>query len=563
MKHFFAIKSNTKRRTPIACFILSTLIFFSMLFDPVEGQQIQQRNTADSNTDQSSARSRELADQLRRSRSGQRSQRRSQEGREGLLTMNLTGLETFGDALGSTLDTSGNSYTKTESIVLGSGMFLNSQISNGGGMFRANIASTAGAPSFSLALSQSTPFQTGTNQLAITQVSGMLTGDVVSYLGQKGGGTGGTFDISASQELIDYAATYGIDSSELHLNPNQSYVRFNNPASGNYQHAADFQDGQIAYDYYARYEIPIQPGGGGIYGLGRQKITENMTPIPTDRFIFDYSYFHGVPLSYGKMGVNRLTPGFEKTFLNKRFSLEMRLPFATTIDNDLHTDNSTELNVLQLGDMTMILKYLLLRRERFAMTVGLAWSVPLADDMRLFDTVSGNELIRWENETCHIMPYVGMLYMPTDRLFMQACFQIDAAACGDPTYVANISDPSGQMIRVGKTYDRTFSYTSLSIGYWLRRQIRHNILQKGLNLIGELHWTQSLDRADGVFYEQDGHTFNIGESRGNYSVLNLTLGSRIQLNPKLNIGLGYSVPLSNGSQKQFDGEFRLTCNRYF
>ena len=83
-----------------------------------------------------------------------------------------------------------------------------------------------------------------------------------------------------------------------------------------------------------------------------------------------------------------------------------------------------------------------------------------------------------------------------------------------------------------------------------------------MNLMGELHWTQSLYRGMGVRYEQDNYIFNIGGDRGNYTVVNMTLGSRYLLNEKTSVGLGYSVPLSNRN-RQFDGELRMTLNRYF
>ncbi|MDR0392420.1 MAG: hypothetical protein LBH59_10970, partial [Planctomycetaceae bacterium] len=83
----------------------------------------------------------------------------------------------------------------------------------------------------------------------------------------------------------------------------------------------------------------------------------------------------------------------------------------------------------------------------------------------------------------------------------------------------------------------------------------------GINIVGELHWTQSIDRTNGVQNTQGNFIFNIGKDTKNYSILNSTIGTRFILNHKTNIGIGYALPLSN--QKQFDGELRITCNRYF
>ena len=263
------------------------------------------------------------------------------------------------------------------------------------------------------------------------------------------------------------------------------------------------------------------------------------------------------------MPVNRFTPGFEKTFWNKQFSVEVRCPFAATIDNSLYTNNENRLNVLRWGDATTILKWLVFRGDRLAMTLGLGISLPFSSDTHMIDAATGREVIRSCHESIHLMPYAGFLYIPDDRVFLQGYFQIDAATNGDPTYVGDLSDAEGRrMLYIGRTYERTYAYTSLSLGYWLFRQYgARNTVRRGLNVIGELHWTQSLDRAAGVRHEQGNFSFDIGSDRGNYTVLNLTLGTRYLFNERSNVGVGYSVPLSQG--RQFDGELRVTVNRYF
>ncbi len=512
--------------------------------------------TTSTTTGDSSARARELAEQLRRSRATQQNRNRTQGDRQGLLAMNLTGLETFGDALGS-IPGSTDTYFVMETFTFNSGMFIASN-AVASGEFTALLSSLNRGPAVGLSQSDSA-FTPGTHTLQLTNLPSGLAADVVAYLGRGGSG----FDVSVSPGLEEYVASNGIDPAQLTLDADNSYVTFEYPGSGAYSHASNFKAGQIVYNYAAEYQIPLQPGG--IYGLGRQKITENMTPVPTDRFIFDYSYFHNVPLSYRDMPVNRFTPGFEKTFFKKKFSLEMRFPFAATIDNTLYTNNENQLNVLRWGDATAILKYLVFKKERWAMTVGLGVSLPFAQDTHLFDSATGREVIRSNHETVHVMPYVGLLYVPNERVFFQAYFQVDGSTKGDPTYVGDLSDTDGQrMLYAGRVYERTYAYTSLSMGYWLFRKFNpHGELKRGMNLMSELHWTQSLDRAAGVQYQQENYSFDIGSDRGNYTVLDLTLGTRFQFNEKTNIGIGYSVPLSDGNNRQFDGEMRLTFNRYF
>ena len=446
--------------------------------------------------------------------------------------MNLTGLETFGDALGG-IPQGVDTFFIAEPFIFNSGMF-SAGTNVSGGQFSGNITSLTGGPAIPFSL----PVVGGTADPSYLPSS--LASEIVAYLGQ---GAGGAFDVDFSPNLVSYAMAHGIDPSQLE--------------------AASVGLGpwQIVYNYTAEYQIPTAPGG--VYGLGRQKIMENMTPVPTDRLIFDYSFFHNVPLPYRKMPVNRFTPGFEKTFFDKRFSFEMRFPFAATIDNTLYTNNANQLNVLRWGDATAVLKWLVFSGKRTAVTLGVGTSLPFAEDSHMIDAATGREVIWSKHQSVHWMPYVGFLYIPNDRVFFQSYFQIDTDGSGDSVYVSDLSDPDGKrMLYAGKTRERTYSYTSLALGYWLFREYcQHGNPNRGMNLMGELHWTQSLDRGAGVRCEQDNYIFNIGGDRGNYTVVNMTLGSRYLINEKTNVGIGYSVPLSNGN-RQFDGELRITFNRY-
>jgi len=487
--------------------------------------------------------SRSLAEQLRQARATQ-TQARNRQGGQTLLAMNLTGLETFGDALGGIPERT-DTFFVTERFTFNSGMFDGS-VNTATNMFRGQLTSLNGGAPVGFSLEFDAGQRVGLTNAILP--SG-LASDVVAYLGRENRDR--SLPVTFSDSLADYAVSHGINPSRLSLDTTDSHITFG---------ATNFSSGQIVYNYVMEYQIPSAPSV--IYGLGRQKITENMTPVPTDRLIFDYSFFHNVPLPYGKMPVNRFTPGFEKTFLDKRFSFEMRMPFAATIDSTLYTDNTNRINVLRIGDPTLILKHLAFSGERTAVTLGLAMSVPLADDTNMIDAATGRTVIRMKNESVHLMPYIGLFHMPNERIFWQSYFQIDAATVGDPVYIADISDASG-MLYAGRARERTFTYTSLSLGYWLfRKYDRRENLTRGMNVMGELHWTQSIDNATGVRHQQEDFIFDIGSNRNNYTVVNMTLGTRYLFNEKTNIGVGYSVPLRN-KNRQFDGELRVALNRYF
>src|SRR5690606_25544046 len=67
--------------------------------------------------------------------------------------------------------------------------------------------------------------------------------------------------------------------------------------------------------------IPTAGGGGA---LGRFQISENNSPLPQNRFYFNYSHFHNSQI-FGPhiTSLDRYTPGFEKTFLDGLMSYQI------------------------------------------------------------------------------------------------------------------------------------------------------------------------------------------------------------------------------------------------
>ena len=94
------------------------------------------------------------------------------------------------------------------------------------------------------------------------------------------------------------------------------------------------------------------PGGA----VPRFKMAENTSPIPVDRVFLNYDYYSGVPLNTKSMSLNAITPGFEKTFFGGAMSVEVRLPMATTLDNDVYLDGSTPTGIGQIGNLGVAVK---------------------------------------------------------------------------------------------------------------------------------------------------------------------------------------------------------------
>jgi hypothetical protein len=307
-----------------------------------------------------------------------------------------------------------------------------------------------------------------------------------------------------------------------------------------------------SYTELIRVALPLRPGGGAIH-VGRMKIAENSSPLPRCRVFFNYSLFDDVPLAPDGVTVNRFGPGFEHTFLNDLMSLELRAPFAGTLDTDLMVGQS-QVRDVEFGDVFLSLKALLFRFDRWALATGLSLSLPTANDTGVFLT-DGTELLRIENETVHLMPFVGWLYQPDSRWFTQGFIQVDSDVRGSPVIV----NPTGsQPVLVAKLRDTTFLYADVSFGYWWYENPQAQRLLSIVPML-ELHYNRSLENARTISTGR----VQVGEPTEDIQVLNLLAASTFMFRNGSTMSIGYATPIGNSSDRQFDGELRVIWNRYF
>ena len=126
------------------------------------------------------------------------------------------------------------------------------------------------------------------------------------------------------------------------------------------------------------------PGGNNPIAGGdrRFKISENMTPIPTDRVFFSYNHFHNAlivddPATDLRRDINfdRYTFGFESTALFGGWaSLEVRIPFGDGLDSDQIGDPRGETvfspTGTELGNVVLVAKSYIHRSCCGALTGG-------------------------------------------------------------------------------------------------------------------------------------------------------------------------------------------------
>src|SRR5690606_19169299 len=93
--------------------------------------------------------------------------------------------------------------------------------------------------------------------------------------------------------------------------------------------------------------------------VGRQKIAENSSPIPRSRVFVNYSFFDATALAPEGVDVSRVTPGFEYAFFGDSLSIEVRAPFASTLDSDVNFFGRTSTREVEFGNVTGWLKALM------------------------------------------------------------------------------------------------------------------------------------------------------------------------------------------------------------
>ncbi len=293
------------------------------------------------------------------------------------------------------------------------------------------------------------------------------------------------------------------------------------------------------------------PGSGG--GVGGQKIMEGNSPMPRDRVFLMYDLFENVPLTETGINVNRMTPGFEKTFFDRQMSFEIRFPMALTLDSNLTTGQPTVSNP-EFGNITMAVKALMLSDGVWSYSGGLGITLPTADDTNVF-LPSGQQIVSIQNRATHLQPFLGMLWTPNDLWFSQSFLQVDVDTSGNP--VLGLA-AGNQMTKIGQLQSSTFLFASTGLGRWLMRANRSGPLT-GIATMFELHYNRSLQRNDIVF----GGPLAIGDFSKSIELLNLSLGTTFELRNRGYLTAAYVTPLGGGSDQQFDGQFRLLYSRRF
>jgi hypothetical protein len=326
----------------------------------------------------------------------------------------------------------------------------------------------------------------------------------------------------------------------------------------------------------------------GLTSVVNPKVSENNSPLPRDRAGFRYNYFSNalgivglsntiVPapdLGLGRTirlteardyDLHQYTLNYERTFLCRRASVEVRVPFQQTLSSRINYSTGTAgadvpfldangvpvpgvsaIDVtptpqntfgsydLEMGNVSLILKGLFYAEEGVYLSGGLSLTAPTARDASLtitdylgftgFNNISTQRLrqINVKNETWGLSPFLAGLYAPNDRFFAQGFLQVDLPlneSRADFIEVtpreANPQIPFRQQDRDPRTNvqvppivesrrvrEQVLLHADLGVGYWAMRDPSRRWLT-GFAPTAELHYTSTLNNAGLASFSPD------------------------------------------------------------
>jgi hypothetical protein len=254
---------------------------------------------------------------------------------------------------------------------------------------------------------------------------------------------------------------------------------------------------------------------------GAFKITENESPLPSNRVFFDYNYFNGVNHLFRDIpGTNadlhREMIGFEKTILDGNASIGMRLPFLQL------TSGSGVLEDSHVGDLSLVFKYAFFhnRDTGNALSGGMVLTTP-----------TGEELVVQNESSIHstvFQPFVGWIYHLNRDFYFQGFTSLAA-----PTDIRDV----------------TLLFNSVAAGYHLYRSEEADARLRGIIPVAELHINTPLN-----------HRGLNSTPLGFDDSVNFTGGVYLQFR-RATLGLSVCTPLTG--PKPYDIEAQASLNFRF
>ncbi|MEA2631724.1 MAG: hypothetical protein QOE66_1943 [Chloroflexota bacterium] len=259
------------------------------------------------------------------------------------------------------------------------------------------------------------------------------------------------------------------------------------------------------------------------------KMADNQSPLPLDRVFATFYFYDDINVGNARtpgttirdVKVYREFFGFEKTFLDGRSSLGLRLPLNSISARGVPGGTSTA-----LGDLTVFGKYaLLMDRERGVFSLGMAVTPPTGPA-----AFAGAAYTRARNPT-YLQPFIGVL-RPMGRWYVQG--------------FSGINVPTDSRVV-------TMYYNDLGIGYYLHQARRDDALVSAVVPSMEVHVNTPLNHRGGFS--------DVRDPGATIDSVNLTFGLSTVLRRRTVLSAGFVTPVTG--PRPFDIEAIATLNLAF
>jgi len=354
----------------------------------------------------------------------------------------------------------------------------------------------------------------------------------------------------------------------------------------------------------------------------RLNISENNTPLPTDRVFFSYRHFrNATPARFFQFSrdfdVNRFTIGGERTFGQGLFSVEVRVPMEGRLSSNMVSQDRSLFGgptqpfaggqAAEFGNISGVFKALLHETSTVAVSCGLGVTLPTAQDVTYevdllslvtypgFPTIFSNRDVlldfEFKNETAYLSPFLAWLWKPNSRFFHQGFWQIEvgvnpsnlkSGGFGVNDFFDNTTVPATFLARVNSNIQfpgraqinpQTLMRLNLGMGYVLRDNPHGDWIQR-LTGMFEAHYTTTLEDADIDTLQfvdflppvLGGGSITtpipVGNRANQVDIVNLVAGLSANMGNWV-VTNGVSVPIRPGDNRGFDFEYNLQVQRPF
>lgn len=298
------------------------------------------------------------------------------------------------------------------------------------------------------------------------------------------------------------------------------------------------------------------PMGGGASPL---QITDNNTPLPQSRFFFNYNHFENALRNQrdGRIRfdpVDQYTLGTEQSFMDGISSWQLQLPITGGYGSGIGPGVSSG----QIGNLGFISKTAIWRSDYAILSGGLGLELPTGTSVNGRSNVANFQV---RNTSTTVLPFIGIMVLPTDSTFVQTFLTASVPASGNQFLVG----PPGASPQQGVGFFTPQSRMHLDImgGTWFYQNPMGSGIT-GMALVGEIHYVAAMQRGDNLNFTTFGQSgvanFQLGNVVNQQTATNLTIGIHTVWNDRIQFRIGGAFPAASRPNRNFDGEVICQVN---